>query len=57
MVCSIKISVNQNDTVTWINKDTEVDTVTSGTGAGLESLMNNKRGTKNGIFDSGLDVY
>ena len=47
-------SVNQNDTVMWINKDTEVHTVTSGVGAGLESLMNNKQGTKNGIFDSGL---
>jgi plastocyanin len=47
-------SVNQNDTITWINKDTEVHTVTSGVGAGLESLLNNKQGTKNGIFDSGL---
>lgn len=25
-----QISVNQNDTVTWINRDTEVHTVTSG---------------------------
>ena len=49
-----KISVNQNDTITWINKDTEVHTVTSGVGAGLESLMNNRQGTKDGIFDSGL---
>lgn len=49
-----QISVNQNDTVTWINKDTEVHTVTSGVGAGLESLLNNKQGKKNGIFDSGL---
>ena len=49
-----KISVNQNDTVMWINKDTEIHTVTSGTGAGLESLLNNKRGTKNDIFDSGI---
>ena len=49
-----RISVNQNDSVTWINKDTEIHTVTSGNGAGLESLMTNKRGTKNGIFDSGI---
>ena len=49
-----KISVNQNDTITWINKDTEIHTVTSGVGAGLESLLNNKQGTKNGIFDSGI---
>ena len=47
-----KITVNQNDTVMWINKDTEFHTVTSGIGAGLESLLNNKQGTKNGIFDS-----
>ena len=49
-----QISVNQNDTVKWINRDTEVHTVTSGVGAGLESLMNNKQGTKDGIFDSGI---
>lgn len=49
-----KISINQNDSITWINKDTEIHTVTSGNGAGLESLMTNKRGTKNGIFDSGI---
>jgi len=47
-------SVNQNDTITWINKDTEVHTVTSGVGAGLESLLNNRQGAKNGIFDSGI---
>ena len=49
-----RISVNQNDSITWINRDTEIHTVTSGNGAGLESLMTNKRGTKNGIFDSGI---
>lgn len=49
-----QISVNQNDTVMWINRDTEVHTVTSGMGAGLESLLNNKQGIKNGIFDSGI---
>lgn len=49
-----EISINQNDTVTWINKDTEVHTVTSGIGEGLESLVNKKQGTKNGIFESGI---
>jgi plastocyanin len=47
-----QISVNQNDSVIWLNRDTEVHTVTSGTGAGLESLLNNRQGIKNGIFDS-----
>ena len=49
-----KILIGQNNTVTWINKDTESHTVTSGTGEGLESLVNQKKGTKNGIFDSGV---
>ena len=49
-----EITVRVNDTVTWINKDTEAHTVTSGIGAGIESLMNNKKGTPNGLFDSGL---
>ena len=48
-----QITVHTNDTIKWINQDTEAHTVTSGVGAGIESLMNNKRGTPNGIFDSG----
>lgn len=48
-----QITIHTNDTITWINNDTEAHTVTSGIGAGIESLMNNKRGTPNGIFDSG----
>ena len=48
-----QVTVQTNDTITWINNDTEAHTVTSGIGAGVESLMNNKRGTPNGIFDSG----
>ena len=48
-----QIAIHTNDTVTWKNNDTEAHTVTSGIGAGIESLMNNKRGTPNGIFDSG----
>jgi plastocyanin len=48
------ISIGVNNTVKWINNDTEAHTVTSGIGSGIESLQNNKRGTPNGIFDSGL---
>jgi plastocyanin len=49
-----EITARVNDTVTWTNNDTEAHTVTSGIGAGIESLMNNKKGTPNGLFDSGL---
>jgi plastocyanin len=48
-----QIIIHTNDTITWKNNDTEAHTVTSGIGAGIESLMNNRRGTPNGIFDSG----
>ena len=48
-----QITIPTNDAITWKNNDTEAHTVTSGIGAGIESLMNNKRGTPNGIFDSG----
>lgn len=48
-----QVTVHTNDTITWTNNDTEAHTVTSGISAGIESLMNNKRGTSNGIFDSG----
>jgi plastocyanin len=48
-----QVTINSNGSITWINNDTEIHTVTSGIGAGIESLMNNKRGTPNGLFDSG----
>ena len=48
-----QITIHTNDTITWKNDDTEAHTVTSGVSAGIESLMNNKRGIPNGIFDSG----
>ncbi|MGH9977991.1 MAG: cupredoxin domain-containing protein, partial [Nitrososphaeraceae archaeon] len=49
-----QVTVSQGDTITWINEDTEPHTVTSGIGAGIQSLLTNKQGISNGIFDSGL---
>ena len=34
------MTIGVNDTVTWINQDTEAHTVTSGIGGGMESLVN-----------------
>ncbi len=48
------ITINVNDTVKWINNDTESHTVTSGTGAGIASASTNSKGKPNGLFDSGL---
>ena len=49
------MTIGVNDTVTWINQDTESHTVTSGIGGGMESLVNvNKKGTPTGDFNSGL---
>lgn len=49
-----EISVNINDTIKWINNDTEPHTVTSGFGGGLNSLLTNSQGKPDGLFDSGL---
>ena len=50
-----ELTINLNDTVTWINNDTEAHTVTSGIGGGMESLINTKKlGIQTGIFNSGL---
>lgn len=49
-----EITVNVNDTVTWINNDTEPHTVTSGIGAGISSVLTNAKGKPTGLFDSGL---
>ena len=49
-----EISINVNETVKWINNDTEPHTVTSGLGGGLNSLLTNSQGKPNGLFDSGL---
>ena len=47
-------TINVNDTVKWINNDTESHTVTSGLGGGMASAATNSKGKPNGLFDSGL---
>lgn len=47
------IVVDINDTVKWINNDTEPHTVTSGLGAGIASAATNAKGKPDGLFDSG----
>ena len=47
------ITINVNDTVKWINNDTEPHTATSGIGAGISSASTNAKGKPNGLFDSG----
>ena len=49
-----KLEIESGDIVKWINNDRESHTVTSGLGSGIQSLLTNKLGTANGIFDSGL---
>jgi len=49
------MTIVSNDTISWINQDTESHTVTSGIGGGMESLVNvNKKGNPTGDFNSGL---
>lgn len=49
-----QITIKGNETVEWINEDTEHHTVTSGTGGGISSLLTNSQGNPTGLFDSGL---
>src|SRR5919107_6401068 len=49
-----EITINVNDTIKWINDDTEPHTVTSGLGGGLASAGTNSKGKPTGLFDSGL---
>ena len=49
-----KLEIEDGDVVKWINNDSESHTVTSGVGSGIQSLLTNKLGTANGLFDSGL---
>jgi plastocyanin len=48
------ITVDEGDTVTWMNNDQEGHTITSGKGAGRFGWMNGaKFGNPDGVFDSG----
>ncbi len=49
-----QVTVTEGEVVNWTNLDTAAHTVTSGQGAGIESLVTNKQGKATGIFDSGL---
>jgi plastocyanin len=48
-----KTIISVGDKVTWQNQDTESHTVTSGLGAGIQSVQTNEKGKPDGIFDSG----
>lgn len=47
------ISVGVGEKVTWVNKDREAHTVTSGKGSGRFGWMSNEFGESDGYFDSG----
>ncbi|TBR25291.1 MAG: hypothetical protein EPO63_02125, partial [Candidatus Nitrosotenuis sp.] len=47
------ISVEAGEKVTWVNKDREAHTVTSGKGSGRFGWMSNEFGGSDGYFDSG----
>ncbi len=46
------VTIQVNQSVTWINQDKEVHTVTSGVSAGRAGLIGNSVGRPDGIFDS-----
>ncbi|SHO45220.1 putative Copper binding protein, plastocyanin/azurin family [Nitrosotalea sinensis] len=46
-------TIQVNQTVTWLNQDTEGHTVTSGKAGGREGLIQNNMGQPSGLFDSG----
>lgn len=46
-------AIQVNQTVTWLNQDTEGHTVTSGKAGGREGLIQNNMGQPSGLFDSG----
>jgi plastocyanin len=55
-----EISIGVDDTVKWINNNTEPHTATSSLGGGMASLLSNSQGKPNGLFDTGLfapDTY
>src|SRR5574337_106767 len=47
------ITIQVNQTLMWINQDTEGHTVTSGKAGGREGLIQNNMGQPSGLFDSG----
>lgn len=47
------ITIQVNQTLTWVNQDTEGHTVTSGKAGGREGLIQNNMGQPSGLFDSG----
>lgn len=49
-----EITINQGDTVTWRNDDTEPHSITSGIGGGIVSAHTGEKGDPDGLFDSGL---
>ncbi|MEM2160863.1 MAG: plastocyanin/azurin family copper-binding protein [Candidatus Nitrosotenuis sp.] len=49
-----KLTVSVNDTVTWVNQDTDKHTVTSGQSSGRAGGVTGVQGISFGIFDSGL---
>ncbi len=49
-----KATVSVGDTMTWKNEDTDAHTVTSGLGAGIQSVQTNEKGKPDGLFDSGI---
>jgi len=46
-------TIQVNQTITWVNQDTEGHTVTSGKAGGREGLLQNNMGQPSGLFDSG----
>jgi len=49
-----KMTIAVGDTVAWKNQDMEPHTVTSGLGAGIQSVQTNEKGKPDGMFDSGI---
>ena len=47
------VTIQVNQTITWVNQDTEGHTITSGKAGGREGLIQNNMGQPSGLFDSG----
>lgn len=46
------VTIQVNQTITWVNQDTEGHTITSGKAGGREGLIQNNMGQPSGLFDS-----